>query len=264
MERGKAERQRRPQVREEPRQPIAGDEALVDDDPTRARYHGEVAQRRTARSGLADDPPPGKQEPALEVRVADGTGAVSPSRPGDENLAKAGVRGERGGPEDRWVRRDPAPRGGRQPDLGQGRLDDRHGAPARRSPAGQEQLEDRRSLADLPAPPDTGRQPCEQRRLERQGHARPVRRGPVGAERASVPERREPGQGERHDPLGRSAAGIGDEADATRIVLERRVVQRWRMLDPAAHWRTPPSAGMGKRRPGRRPRGALRIEDQTW
>ena len=67
----------------------------------------------------------------------------------------------------------------------------------------------------------------DQRPLEGQRDARTVARLAVRREGAAMTQRREAGQCERQDTVTRRAARIGDEADAARVVLERRVVERW-------------------------------------
>ena len=61
--------------------------------------------------------------------------------------------------------------------------------------------------------------------VEREGHPGAVTRLAVGPERAAMRERREAGERERQDPIARPPAGVRDEPDAARIVLEARVVE---------------------------------------
>ena len=66
----------------------------------------------------------------------------------------------------------------------------------------------------------------QQRSVERQRDPGAVARLAVGAERAAMAERGQPGEGQRQDPVARPAAGVRDEPDAAGVVLEPRVVER--------------------------------------
>jgi hypothetical protein len=93
--------------------------------------------------------------------------------------------------------------------------------------------------------------------VERQGHARSVARLAVGSERAPVAERRQAGERERQDVGAPPTAGIGDEADAARVVLVARVVEgdggstwhRWLRIDWGSGNRWMDGRPAPKRRP---------------
>ena len=192
-----AERDRPGEVRVEGREAAAGDEALVDDRPARHRRDRQLPEAVRARRGL--EPPPGEDEPPLELRIRDrpaGRGidrdarstawatsgrvaaAAAPSA-----TASTGTR--RHGCDDEALGR-PAPRATSRP---------RPRGPA--SAPRQERHRDRRS----PSGGRRVRQHLEQRRLQRQRDPGAVARLAVGPERAAVAERRQPAEREPEDPV---------------------------------------------------------------
>jgi hypothetical protein len=64
--------------------------------------------------------------------------------------------------------------------------------------------------------------------LEREEDARAVARFAVGRERPAMPKRAESGERERQDAVAASTAGVRDEPDTARVVLEGAVVERRR------------------------------------
>ena len=231
------------EVGEEPGQSPSGDEALVHDRVPRRGGDREVGHAPCTRFGL--DASAGPED--AEVQIDVGSPACSPG------AIRGAIRGHDGLDEGRlrcgcfpsqrrrvaWNR--PPASDGESLGLDR-RLDHVPGAFLTRSTAREEQLEDRRSVArsDRRIRADPG----PKRRLERHGDARAIGRLTVGGERAAMAERGQARQGEGEDSECGPPAGIGDEPDATGIVLVARVVERWILADPSALHRgvaTPPA-----------------------
>ena len=144
-------------------------------------------------------------------------------RPADDRLLERGARCGRCGAQRGHVEGHGPPGDDRQPRLAEDRLDER-ASPALGEPtARQEELDDTGPLGRAVAG-----QELEQRPVQRQRDPGTVARFAVRAERAAMAERRQPGQGQRQDPLARPSAGVRDEPDPARVMLEPRVVQRGR------------------------------------
>ena len=111
-----------------------------------------------------------------------------------------------------------------QPGLGERTLDERSGRAARRCGlgAGSSMTTPGRAAARSPA------RNARSDRIQRQRDAGAVTRLAIGPERAAVGQRGQTGERQRQDPVARPAAGVRDEPDAARVVLEARVVQRRR------------------------------------
>ena len=211
---GVADRDVGAQVGIEGADPGARDEALVDDRARRRRRDREVDDAGLERVGF--HPPAREQEMAVEAAVAER--AVAPIRrtPGaspavDARDADPRASGSTG--TSRWPIE-------RRPCAASAFSTIARACAAASGSAGRNRL-------TTPGPTlEPGREEAEQRPLERQEHAGPVARLAVSGERATMAERREAGERERQHAVALVRARRRDEADATRVVLEPRVVQR--------------------------------------
>ena len=220
-----AERQRLPQVRVEVGQAAADDQALVDDRPRRGGRHGQLGQRR--------HPPRAPRSRAVAARRP----AVARRRrrrsvAGRRRHGSAGRR-----PPARTPGATPRPRL-RAPSMSTGTARQRRpaGRPRRRSASTSARA---RALGQRGRAAGTARRPPgrsaasaspairpRSRAIERQRDTGAVARLAVGAECPSMAERGQAGEGQRQDPVARAPAGVRDEPDATRVVLEARLVER--------------------------------------
>ncbi len=227
------------EVGEEPGKAPSRDEALVDDRVPRRRGDRQVGDPPFPRSAL--DATTGPEDAEIHVGVGGPAGSPGVIRPHD-GLDEGRPRRRGLPPECGWIaRHGPPSSDGKALGL-ERRLHQVSGPCLGCSTGREEQLEDRRSVARS----DRGirADPGPEGRLEREGDAGAIGRLTVGGERAAVAERGKAGQGEGEDPGRGSTAGIGDEADATGIVLVARVVERWIRGDPSALHRgveTPPA-----------------------
>ena len=234
-----AELDRRAQVRIELGQASAGDEALVDDRAARGRRHRQLGHGTTGGPGRRFQPAAGDDQAALEGVVGQGPG----------------IRRCRGSGGRRW----PAPRPGATrlpqhralPDPSARAATPRSAAPAsantrvtsvRAARCGGAATRQEEHHDGRPIGRQRGVEERQERGVQGQGDARAVARLTVRAERAAVSEGRQPGEGQRQDPRPRPPARIRDEAHATSVVLEARVVQRgggtstwpWHRLSPGS------------------------------
>ena len=181
--------------------------------------------------------------------------AVSSAPAGDDEPALEGVVGERrAGLADRTRRRSPGANAGRDAAAARPSAAGSNGTVRQRDDGQARVGEDPLDQRAAPRPPADGRAAGTAKTtagrpavaapasswssglVERQGDPGAVARLAVGAERAAMAERREPGQGQRQDPVARPAARVRDEPDAARVVLEARVVQRGRCAVADRRW----------------------------
>ncbi len=202
------------EVGEELREPIAGYEALVHDRSGGSRRDAQLVEAQLPGRGF--EPASSEDKAALEGGGADARG------PADDRLGDVGPARGCLGAEGSVVHRDRAPSRDRQARGGERGRNERAGPSESRPTAGQEQLDDRRSI-----PTEAGSEVLGDVRVQRQRYAGTVARFAVRGECPAVPERGQPGEGEGQDPVARSTTGIRDEPDAARIVLEARVVEGW-------------------------------------
>ena len=235
----------------------ADEQPLVDHGPRGQRGDVEVLEaRRLARTTL--DRAAGEQQAGPEVQPA-------PRRPGaDDDLLDGRATGEGGGAQDGGIDGNVAPAEGLEAVAAQDLLGQPAGATARRAVRGQEQ-HPHRDLRGHPAAgcgtPGRGvlgaaavnrqSQFIEDARaeaVERKRDAGAVTGLGVGCDRATVRQARECLQRQRQDARRGTGLRLCDEADAARVVVEPRVVQR---RDGCGRSRRPPAIGAGSdRRPG--------------
>ena len=189
---------------------------------------GRASHRTLARRGPAERRSPARTPAATGPRR-------NPAHPG--RRARPATRRSSAPPRRRSPRRAPAP-ALRRHDRAAGTATRRPAAAAAASPASSSSTD----------------------RSSGRAIAGAVARLPVRSERPAMPERRQPGEGQRQHPIARPPARVRDEPDAARVVLVARVVQGrddllWRLVLAGA-LSVVHVLSSGEGRTGRRRRGS--------
>ncbi len=258
-----ADTERHCQVRIEVGKTAAGDERLVDDPASGCRGHGHL---EGCRPGQALDPPGCENQEELEA------GCRAAVRPRHDRLGDQRPAGGSLCAQDRRIHRDGPPFRSAEPLCRDGGLDDRPSLCPAAPVARQEQAQDAgpRSESRRDAGQDGG--------LQRQADPGSVARLAIGGERAAVAQCAEPGECQRQDAVARAPAGIGDEPNPARVMLEPGIVERnlEGTVGPERHRGLPvggrpalagqggggparPGAWIGRCRVGRRPPGTREV-----
>ncbi len=267
VEHGERDVDRRGEVREEGAQPVARDEALVDDRPRRRRGDREPWHAGRAPGGIGTAS--GAGEGQLEPRVGC-IGRAWDQRVEDVRQRRRGLPAELSG-----VDRHGAPDWSGKP-LGSERLGDDLArvrdpvrAPAGSNPGPLRGCEHGEHARSRPGPPPWIDH-VQQRRGDRQQDAGAVAGGAVRGECAAMPECGEPAERERQDPRPGAPACIGDEPDTAGVVLVARVVERrlrvpagaslWRDGGALAHLSGPSSGARDGKSPERITVTPIRVQ----
>ena len=193
-------------------QSLARDQALVDDGARGRRRDRELIQTGSAAGDLGA--PPGEQETLLQV----GPGSTRVSR--HDGLLDHRQRGPCIAAQRIWVHGHAAPALEREPLGHHGTGQQLAGTPGGRDVPGQEQHEHTR------IPGHVWREEPQERSLERQQDAGAVAGRSVGSECPAMGEGPQAREGERQHPVPCRARRVRDEADATGVMFEPRVVER--------------------------------------